>query len=172
MEWWPEVAVVVGVATLGWRMLDAIRKENREAHASIGNQISQLRDSVATDFASLRKEQNEARTEVAKSLRTEIASLRDNMGTEIASLRDNMGSEIASLRDNMGSEIASLRKEQDEARNRVAETLGSEIAQLREGQANLREGLAEIRGELTGIRHSVDTLRDDFRAHVLGGTVG
>ncbi len=130
MEWWPEVAavgtLVVGAATLFWRMLDAMRKENREAHASIGTEISQL--------------------------------------------RDNMGTEISQLRDNMGTEIASLRKEQNQARNGVAATLGSEIAQLREGQANLREGLGEIRGELTGIRHSVDTLRDDFRAHVLGGT--
>ena len=152
MEWWPEVAavgtLVVGAATLFWRMLDAMRKENREAHASIGTEISQLRDNMGT----------------------EIASLRDNMSTEIASLRDNMSTEITSLRDNMGTEIASLRKEQNQARNGVAAALGSEIAQLREGQANLREGLGEIRGELTGIRHSVDTLRDDFRAHVLGGT--
>ena len=31
-----------------------------------------------------------------------------------------------------------------------------------------REAHAEIRGELTGVTRSVDTLRQDFRAHVLG----
>ena len=161
MEWWPEVAAVgtlfLGVATLGWRTLDAMRKENREAHASIGKKIASLRDHVGTEVASLRKEQNEARTKVAETLGSEIAQLREG---------------LAGLRDHVGTEIAGLRKEQNEARAKVAETLGSDIAQLREGQAGLREGLAEIRGELTGVRHSVDTLRDDFRAHVLGGTVG
>jgi len=98
MDWWQAaglmgtfVATGVGVMTLAWRMVENLRRENREAHAKIGEQITQVR-----------------------------------------------------------------------------KDLGGEIAELREGQTRLREGLAEIRGELTGVTRSVDALRQDFRAHVLG----
>ena len=46
--------------------------------------------------------------------------------------------------------------------------LSAEIGQLRDGQASLREGIGEIRGELKGVRHSLEILRGDFRAHVFG----
>jgi len=98
MDWWQAaglmgtfVATGVGVMTLAWRMVENLRRENREAHGKIGEQITQVR-----------------------------------------------------------------------------KDLGGEIAELREGQTRLREGLAEIRGELTGVTRSVDALRQDFRAHVLG----
>jgi len=109
MDWWQAaglmgtfVATGVGVMTLAWRMVENLRRENREAHGKIGEQITQVRK-------------------------------------------------------DLGGEIAQVRKD-----------LGGEIAELREGQTRLREGLAEIRGELTGVTRSVDALRQDFRAHVLG----
>ena len=36
----------------------------------------------------------------------------------------------------------------------------------------MREELGEIRGELRGVTRSIDTLREDFRAHVLGSAAG
>lgn len=68
-----------------------------------------------------------------------------------------IGEQIARQRDGLQAEISKVRTD-----------LGAEIAELREGQTALRAGLAEIRGELTGVTRAVDTLRQDFRAHVLG----
>ena len=107
MDWWQAASLmgtlvlsVVGAMAFGWRMVESLRRENRKAHAEIGERITQVR----TD-------------------------------------------------------------------------LGGEIAELREGQTGLlrelggiRGELGEIRGELTGVTRSVDTLRQDFRAHVLGSS--
>lgn len=98
MDWWQAaglmgtfVATGVGMMALGWRMVENLRRESREAHAKSGEQITRVR----TD-------------------------------------------------------------------------LSGEIAELRQGRTGLLAELAEIRGELTGVTRSVDTLRQDFRAHVLG----
>ncbi len=51
-------------------------------------------------------------------------------------------------------------------------SIGAKIIEVREGLsaeiAGVREGLGEIRGELKGVTRSIDTLREDFRAHVFG----
>ena len=98
MDWWQAAGLmgtfvlsVVGVMAFGWRMVENLRRENREAHAEIGERITQVR-----------------------------------------------------------------------------KDLSAEIGELRQGQTGLLKELAEIRGELTGVTRSVDTLRQDFRAHVLG----
>ena len=77
--------------------------------------------------------------------------------------------------DKLRQESDTLRRESRDAHDRIGERitqvrvgLGTEIGQLRDGQARLREGIGEIRGELKGARHSLETLRGDFRAHVFG----
>lgn len=116
MDWWQAaslmgtfVATGVGVMAVGWRIVENLRRENREAHAKIGKQITQVR----------------------KDLSGEVAQVR--------------------------TEVTQARKD-----------LSAEIAVLRQGQTGLLRELGEIRGELTGVTRSVDTLRQDFRAHVLG----
>lgn len=83
-------------------------------------------------------------------LRKETDKLRE----ESRQAHERIGGEIAQVRDDLRGEIAQVR---------------DEIVQLREGQASLREGLGEVRGELRGLAHSMQTLREDFRAHVLAG---
>ena len=100
-------------------------------------------------LAGMRQENRAAHDKIGEKItqvRTEVAQVRDGLGTEVAQVRDGLGAEIAQLRDG----------------------LGAEIAQLRDGQAAMREGIGEIRGELRGVRHSLETLRGDFRAHVFG----
>ena len=77
--------------------------------------------------------------------------------------------------DKLRQETDKLRQESREAHDRIGERitqvqvgLGTEIGQLRDGQASLREGIGEIRGELKGVRHSLEILRGDFRAHMFG----
>ena len=111
-------------------------------------------------LAGMRQENRAAHDKIGEKItqvRTEVAQVRDGLGTEIAQVRDGLGTEIAQVRDGLGTEIAQLR-----------DGLGAEIAQLRDGQAAMREGIGEIRGELRGVRHSLETLRGDFRAHVFG----
>ena len=149
MDWWQAGSVMgtvvlatTAVVTISWRVLAGMRQENRAAHDKIGEKITQVRTEVA---------------QVRDGLGTEVAQVRDGLGTEVAQVRDGLGAEIAQLRDGLGAEIAQLR-----------DGLGAEIAQLRDGQAAMREGIGEIRGELRGVRHSLETLRGDFRAHVFG----
>ena len=131
MDWWQAaglmgtfVATVVGVMALGWRMVENVRRENREAHAKIGEQIT---------------------------------GVRKDLGGEIAQVRTDLSAEITGVRTDLSGEIAQVRND-----------LSGEIAELRQGQTGLLKELGEIRGELTGVTRSVDTLRQDFRAHVLG----
>ena len=77
---------------------------------------------------------------------------------------------------NVGRQFERDREENREAHRQIGERidrqghgLGAEIAQLRDGQTGLREGLGEIRGELKGVRHSLQSLQEDFRAHVIRG---
>ena len=79
-------------------------------------------------------------------------------------------------------DVKEVRHESREAHAKIGERitqvhkdLSGEIAELRQGQTGLlkelgeiRGELGEIRGELKGVTRSVDTLRQDFRAHVLG----
>lgn len=85
-------------------------------------------------------------------LREESRQAHDRIGGEIAQVRDDLRGEIVQVRDDLRGEIAQLRDGQ---------------TSLRDGQASLREGLGEVRGELRGLTHAMQTLREDFRAHVL-----
>jgi len=131
MDWWQAAGLmgtfvlsVVGVMAFGWRMVENLRRENREAHAEIGERITQV---------------------------------RKDLSGEIVQVRNDLSGEIAQVRKDLSGEIAQLRKD-----------LSGEIAEVRQGQTGLVAELSEIRGELTGVIRSVDTLRQDFRAHVLG----
>ena len=77
--------------------------------------------------------------------------------------------ESSEAHDTIGARITRLGDAQDAALRQVHDSLAADIAQLRQGQTSLREGLGEVRGELRGVTQSVQTLREDFRAHVLGG---
>ena len=90
---------------------------------------------------------------VLAGMRQENRAAHDKIGEKITQVR----TEIAQVRDGLGTEVAQVR-----------DGLGAEIAQLRDGQAAMREGIGEIRGELRGVRHSLETLRGDFRAHLFG----
>gem|GEM_PF-2428150 len=79
----------------------------------------------------------------------------------------------------VGQRFEAMRQESREAHEKIGERidrlregqagLWEGQAGLREGQAGLREGLGEIRGELKGVRHTVQSLQEDFRAHVIRG---
>ncbi len=93
-------------------------------------------------------------------LRQETDKLRQELRQETDKLRqgsrvahDTIGERITQFQVGLSAEIAQGR---------------TEIGQLRDGQASLREGIGEIRGELKGVRHSLEILRGDFRAHVFG----
>ena len=161
MDWWQTASLMgtlvltgTAVATFGWRVLrqetDKLREESRRSHERIGGEIARLRG-----------DQEAALVQVRDDLRGEIARLRIDQDAALMQVRD---------------EIARLRIDQDAALARARDDLGADINQLREGQASLlegqaslREGLGEIRGELRGLTHSMLTLREDFRAHVLAG---
>ena len=82
------------------------------------------------------------------TLRREFETLRNDFGT----LRE----ESREAHEKIGGQISEVRKE-----------LGGEISDLRKGQARLGEGIAGLQGEMKGMRDSLLTLREDFRAHVL-----
>jgi len=88
-----------------------------------------------------------------RDLRRESREAHAEIGERITRVRKDLGGEIAQVREDLGGEIAELRKGQ----TGVLKELGG-----------IRGELGEIRGELTGVIRSVDTLRQDFRAHVLG----
>ena len=90
----------------------------------------------------------------------------DRLRQESREAHERIGGTIDQLRDDLSGQISDLRNGQTDLRNE----LSGQISDLRDGQASLREGLGEVRGELKGMRDSLRTLRDDFRAHVLGGT--
>ena len=88
---------------------------------------------------------------------------------------DKLRQELRQETDKLCQGSDTLRRESRDAHDRIGERitqvrvgLGAEIGQLRDGQAILREGIGEIRGELKGVRHSLEILRGDFRAHVFG----
>ena len=76
--------------------------------------------------------------------------------------------ESSEAHDTIGARITRLGEAQDAALRKVHDSLAADIGQLRQGQTSLHEGLGEVRGELRGVTQSVQTLREDFRAHVFG----
>ena len=103
--------------------------------------------SVATLGWRVVRQEFDRRREDTERLRQESREAHEKIGDRITQVRDGLGAEIAQVRDG----------------------LGAQIAQLRDGQAGLREGLGEIRGDLKGVRHSLQSLQEDFRAHVIRG---
>ena len=68
MDWWQAaglmgtfVATGVGVMALGWRMVENLRRESREAHAKIGEQITRVRSDLSGEIAALREGQTRLR---------------------------------------------------------------------------------------------------------------
>lgn len=94
---------------------------------------------------------------LGETLRLEIAKV----GGDVEKLRLETRRETEKLRLETGRRTEKLRQESREAH----ENIGAQIAEM-------REGLGEIRGELRGVTSSIDTLREDFRAHVLGSAAG
>ena len=98
-------------------------------------------------------------------MRQEFADWRQELGQGFANVRQ----EGSAAHDTIGARITRLQDAHDAALRQVHDSLAADIGQLQEGQATLREGLGQVRGELRGVTQSVQTLSDDFRAHVLGG---
>ena len=119
--------------------------------------------------SAMRKENSEAHA----GIRTEIQTVREDLGAEIAEnraeiggVRRELGTEIASVRTDLAAEIVGVRKE-----------LGAEIAENREAIGGLRGDLgAEIVGvrrelgaEIAENREAIGGLREDlaaFRGHM------
>ncbi len=112
---------------------------------------------------------------ILESVRDEIGKVRGDIEksrlearADTEKVRQEARADTERLRQEARADTEKLRQE-----SRVAhESIGAQIAALHEGQASLREGLGEIRGELSGVTRSIDTLREDFRAHVLGSAAG
>ena len=90
--------------------------------------------------SAMRRENREAHA----GIRTEIQTVREDLGAEIAGVRQELGAEIAenraqiaSVRVDLGAEIAGVRQE-----------LGAEIAENREAIGGIREDLAAFRGHM------------------------
>ena len=70
--------------------------------------------------------------------------------------------------DKLRQQSDTLRRESREAHDKI----GERITQVQVGlSAEISQGrseIGEVRGELKGVRLSIETLRGDFRAHVFG----
>ena len=108
--------------------------------------------------SAMRRENREAHA----GIRTEIQTVREDLGAEIAGVRQELGAEIAenrvqiaSVRKDLGAEIVGVRQElgAEIAENRaqiasVRVDLGAEIAENREAIGGIREDLAAFRGHM------------------------
>ena len=101
-------------------------------------------------FAVWRIVRNESETR-----RREFETLRE----ESREAHEKIGGQITDVRKELRGEISEVRKEITEVRKE----LGGEITEV-------REGIAGLQGEMKGMRDSLLTLREDFRAHVLAET--
>ncbi len=143
MDWWQTIGLMATLVLTG------------TAVATFGWRV------LRRETDKLRRESREAHERIGGTilqlrddLRGEIGQVRDDLRGEIGQFRDDLRGEIGQVRDDLCGEIVHLREGQ---------------ASLREGQASLREGLGEVRGELRGLTQAMQTLREDFRAHVLAG---
>ena len=83
--------------------------------------------------------------------------------------------ETDKLRQELRQETGKLRQQSDTLRRESREAhdkIGERITQVQVGlSAEISQGrseIGEVRGELKGVRLSIETLRGDFRAHVFG----
>ena len=98
MDWWQTVgmmgtfvATATAVASLGWRMLEKMRQESREAHEKIGSTIVAVRDGLDAKSDTLR-DGLEARI---TGLDAKIDTFRDGLDAGITTVRDDLGAAIA-----------------------------------------------------------------------------
>ena len=173
MEWWQPVSMAGTVAvtlttvlTLGWRVLERMRRENRIAHDRIGDSIAGLRSDLSRDIGAVRGD-----------LDGKIDGLRDDLHGRIGALRHDLTGRIdgktGDLRDDLtgriDGRIGGLREDLSRDIQSLGDRLGAEIATNRQRMVAVGEGLAELRGELRGVNRSLQDLREDFRVHVHGG---
>lgn len=139
MDWWQTIGLMATLVLTG------------TAVATFGWRV------LRRETDKLRRESREAHERISGALVQVRDDLRSEIGQvrgEIGQVRDDLRGEIGLFRDDLSGDIGQVR---------------DEIVHLREGQASLREGLGEVRGELRGLTHSMQALREDFRAHVLAG---
>ena len=160
MGWLQENGVVLGtfaatatmLVGLWWRVLRSIQTDI----GKLGGAVEELR----RETEKLRRETKELGRDTEtvcvegrqanKSICARIARVRKGLSTEITEMRDGLHAEITEMHDGLSADITEMHK-----------GLSAEIA-------GVREGLGEVRGELKGVTRSIDTLREDFRAHVFG----
>ena len=174
MGWLQENGVVLGTFTttavmvvgLWWRVLRTVQTDI----GKVGGAVQEVR--LETEKLRMETEKLGAETEKlgaeTEKLGVEIEKVRmegreahASIGAKIIEVREGLGAEIAEVREGLGAEIAGVREGLSAEITGVREGLGAEIT-------GVREGLGEIRGELKGVTRSIDTLREDFRAHVFG----
>ncbi len=153
MDWWQagsamatSVLAGLGVVGLVWRMMGRRFDEVDRRFERVDQEFDWVRD----EFGKVRDEFGKVRDEFGK-VRQEFGKVRQESGE---------------AHDTIGARITRLGDAQDAALRKVHDSLAADIAQLRQGQTSLHEGLGEVRGELRGVTQSVQTLREDFRAHV------
>ncbi len=180
MEWWQPVSMagtvvvtLVTVLTLGWRVLERMRTENRIAHDKIGDSIAKLRDDLTRDIGAVRGDLDGKVEGLRDDLTGKMGSLRHDLHGEVNSLRDDLTGKIEGLRHDLTGQIdgkiGGLREDLSRDIHSLGDRLGTEITTNRQGLVAVGEGLAELRGELKGVNRSLQDLREDFRTHVYGG---
>ena len=86
MDWWQVagvmgtfVATSVAVMAFGWRMVENLRRENREAHSEIGERITQVRTDLSGEITQVRTDLSAEITELRQGqtgLLKELAEIR------------------------------------------------------------------------------------------------
>ena len=81
---------------------------------------------------------------------------------------DKLRQELRRETDKLRQQSDALRQESREAHDKIGERITQVQVGLSAEIAQGRSEIGEIRGELKGVRLLIETLRGDFRAHVLG----
>ena len=125
-----------------------------QIYMAMGTVLAAMVTAVAFGWrvsSAMRRENREAHA----GIRTEIQTVREDLGAEIAGVHKELGAEIAGVRRELGAEIAGVRKElgAEIAENRaqigsVRGDLGAEITENREAIGGIREDLAAFRGHM------------------------
>ena len=157
MDSW-ELLATLGTTLAAWGAMLGLMWR---MHTSVRREITGLRDEMRSEIASVRTD-----------LGGEIAGLRDEMRSEFASVRTDLGGEIAGLRDEMRSEFASVRTDLGGEIAMLAARIATNEKALFAFSQELAEFRGEMRSELKGVNTALLVLREDFRAHVHGFRAG